>query len=82
MKYRTNHFQNDKSRNVDWALEIEEEWMPYNVFLLQLLEKEKKVVHTYDPLPNFLKEKCCLYRNGFGPKRAIRLEQCPHTFYI
>jgi hypothetical protein len=68
MMHRTNHFQNDKSGNVDWAQEIEESWMPYNVFSSHLLDEEKHVVHTCDPAPDFLKEKCCLCQNGFGPE--------------
>src|SRR5579875_2288208 len=81
MMHRTNHFQNDKSGIVDWTQEIEEGWMPYNVFSSHLLDEEKHEVHTCDPALDFLKEKCCLCQNGFGPEGAIRLGQCPHTFY-
>jgi len=67
---------------MDWASAIEEGWMPYNVFSSHLLEKEKTVVHTCNPAPDFLKETCCLCQYGFGPEGAIQLGQCQHTFHI
>ena len=73
MMHSTNHFQNDKSGNVEWTSEIEEGWMPYNVFSSHLLDKEKKVVHTCDRARDFLKDRCCLCQNGFGREGAIRL---------
>ena len=82
MMHRTNHSRNDSKENVEWASEIEEGWMPYNVFSSHLSEKERMVVHTCDPSPEFLKGKCCLCQNGFGPEGAIQLGQCPHTFHI
>jgi hypothetical protein len=39
--------------NMDWASAIEEGWMPYNVFSLHLLEKEKTVVDTCNPDSTF-----------------------------
>jgi hypothetical protein len=48
---RLNHTKKDDVAHIDWALEVEEGWVPYNTLSAHIKEKEKRVVHACDPAP-------------------------------
>jgi hypothetical protein len=50
MLERTNHHSKDRSGKIDWTLEVEERWVPHNVFSTHFLKENKVVIHTCDPL--------------------------------
>jgi hypothetical protein len=76
----TNHYTKDKSGNIDWSLEVEEGWIPHNIFSVHFLEEKKVIIHTCDPGPEFLNDNCSLCQGHFSPEGAITLGQCRHTF--
>ena len=82
MMDRTNHHEKGENNGIDWALEVEEGWMPYNTFSSNFEESARRVIHTCDPAPAFLNDKCSLCQEHFGPEGAYTLGQCGHNFHI
>ena len=82
MMDRTNYHRKGMSKDVDWTLEVEEGWVPYNIFSSHFMESERTVIHTCDPRPTFLDDKCSLCQEHFGPEGAYTLGQCGHKFHI
>jgi RING-H2 zinc finger domain len=82
MMDRTNYYRKGKSEGIDWALEVEEGWVPYNIFSSHFVESERSIIHTCDPVPAFLNDKCSLCQEHFGPEGAYTLGQCGHNFHI
>jgi hypothetical protein len=82
MMDRTNYHRKGTSKDIDWALEVEEGWVPYNIFSSHFVESERTVIHTCDPRPTFLDDKCSLCQEFFGPEGAYTLGQCGHNFHI
>ena len=78
----TDYARLEKSNAIDWALEVAEGWVPYNIFSSHFVESERKVIHTCDMVPALLQDKCSICQEHFGPEGAYRLEQCGHTFHI
>jgi hypothetical protein len=54
MLERTNHHSKDRSGKIDWTLEVEEGWVPHNIFSAHFLKENKVVIHTCDPAPEFM----------------------------
>jgi hypothetical protein len=82
MLERTNHHSKDRSGKIDWTLEVEEGWVPHNIFSAYFLKENKVVIHTYDLVPEFMDNNCSLCQGPFGPKGAITLGQCRHAFHV
>lgn len=82
MMDRTNYHRKEMSKDIDWTLEVEEGWVPYNIFSSHFMESERTVIHTCDPRPTFLDDKCSLCQEHFGPEGAYTLGQCGHNFHI
>src|SRR5579875_1227568 len=82
MMERTNYHTKGGGNNIDWALEVEEGWMPYNVFSSHFTEVERKVIHTCDIGSELLMDKCSLCLEHFGPEGTYTLGHCRHTFHI
>ena len=78
----TDYAQLGKSNAIDWALEVAEGWMPYNIFSSHFVESERKVVHTCDTVLALLHDKCSICQEYFGPEGVFTLEQCGHSFHI
>ena len=76
-----NYNQKRKSNGIDWALEVEEGWVPYNIFSSHFTESERKIIHTCDPVPAVLNDKCSLCQEHFSPEGAYTLGQCGHNFH-
>ena len=49
-----------KRNAIDWALEVAEGWVPYNIFSLHFVESERKVIHTCDTVLALLQDKCSI----------------------
>ena len=81
MLERTNHHLKERSGKIDWTLEVEEGWVPYNIFSAHFLKESKVVIHTYDPAPKFMDKNCSLCQNPFGLEGAITLGQCRLAFH-
>lgn len=81
MMDRTNFNRAGKTNDIDWTLEIEEGWVPYNTFSSEMKEHERKVISTCDPPPKLLKEICIICQYHFGPEGAYTLGQCGHNFH-
>jgi hypothetical protein len=79
---QTNHYRKERSRNINWSLEVEEGWKPYNIFSTHFLEENKEVIHTCDPRAEFLYNNCSLCKGHFGLEGAIMLWQCHHAFHV
>jgi hypothetical protein len=76
-----NHHSKDRSGKIDWTLEVEEGWIPHNIFFAHFLKENKVVIHTCDPAPEFMDNNCSkLCQGSFGPEGAIILGQCRHAF--
>lgn len=56
--------------------------MPFNIFSSYFVEAERIVIHTCDPIPAFLNDKCSLCQEQFGPEEAYTLGQCGHNFHV
>jgi hypothetical protein len=56
--------------------------MTHNIFSAHFLEKNKVVIHTYNPGLEFLNNNCSLCQGHFGLKGAIILGQCHHAFHV
>jgi hypothetical protein len=82
MLQHTNHYSINRSGSTDWTLEVEEGWVPYNIFSTHFLKENKVVIYTCDPAPEFMNNNCSLCQGHFGPKRAITLRQCRHAFHV
>ena len=82
MMDRTSYYRNGKSTDIDWSLEVEEGWVPFNIFSSHFEESKRTVIHTCDPVPPFLNDKCSLCQEHFGPEGAYTLGQCGHNFHI
>jgi hypothetical protein len=82
MLEHTNHYSKDRSGKIDWTLEVEEGWVPHNIFSTHFLKENKVVIHTCDPAPEFMDNNCSLCQGPFGPEGAITLEQCRHAFHV
>jgi hypothetical protein len=76
MLERTNHHSKDRSGKIDWTLEVEEGWVPHNIFTAHFLKENKVVIHTCDPAPAFMDNNCSLCQGQFGLEGAITLGQC------
>jgi hypothetical protein len=68
MLERTNHHSKDRSGKIDWTLEVEEGWMPHNIYSAHFLKENKVVIHTCDPVPEFMDNNCSLYQGQVGPE--------------
>jgi hypothetical protein len=79
---RTNHYSKDRSRKIDWTLEVEEGWVLHNIFSAHFLKENKVVIHTCDPVLEFMDNNCSLCQGHFGPEKAITLGQCRHAFHV
>ena len=77
-----NHHSKDRSRKIDWTLEVEEGWVLHNIFSIYFLKKNKVVIYTCDPTPEFMDNNCSLNQGQFGPEGAITLGQCCHAFHV
>jgi hypothetical protein len=75
-----NHHSKDRSGKIDWTLEVEEGWVPHNIFSAHFLKENKVVIHTCDPAPEFMDNNCSFCQGQFGPKGAITLGECRHAF--
>jgi hypothetical protein len=82
MLERTNHHSKDRSGKIDWTLEVEEGWVPHNIFSANFLKENKVIIHTCDPALEFMDNNCSLCQGPFGPKGATTLGQCRHAFHI
>jgi hypothetical protein len=82
MLERTNHHSKDRSGKIDWTLEVEEGWVPHNIFSAHFLKENKVVIYTCDPTPEFMDNNCSLCQGPFGPKGAIILGQYRHAFHV
>jgi hypothetical protein len=82
MLERTNHHSKDRSGKIDWTLEVEEGWVPHNIFSVHFLKENKVVIHMCDPAPEFMHNNCSLCQSPFGPEGAITLGQCCHAFHV
>ena len=82
MMERTIHNTKNKGGIIDWALEVEEGWMPYDVLSSHLDETKREVIHTRKPSEEFSKEKCSICQHHFGPEGAFELGHCNHKFHI
>jgi hypothetical protein len=51
---RTNHHSKDKSRKIDWTVEVEEGWVPHNIFSVHFLKENKVIIHMCDPTSEFM----------------------------
>lgn len=78
---RLNHAKKDTLSHVNWSLEVEEGWVPYNTFSAHIKE-DQKVVHACDPALGILEGHCSLCQCPFGPEGALTMGQCPHTFHV
>jgi len=81
MMDRTNYHRKGKGNGINWALEVEEGWVPYNIFSAHFAESERRVIHTCNPVPAFLNDKCSLCQEHFGPEGVYTLGQCGHNFH-
>jgi hypothetical protein len=82
MLERTNHHSKDRSGKIDWTLKVEERWVPHNIFSAHFLKENKVVIHTCDPVLEFMDNNCSLCQGHFGPEKAITLGQCRHAFHV
>ena len=82
MMERTNHCKMGKNNEVDWTLEIEEGWAPYNTLSSHLQESARKVINTCEPPPAILKANCSMCLQYYGPEGAYTLGQCGHNFHL
>jgi hypothetical protein len=82
MLERTHHHLKDRSGKIDWTLEVEEGWVPHNIFSVHFLKENKVVIHTCDPASEFMDNNCSLCQGPFGPEGAITLGHCCHAFYV
>jgi hypothetical protein len=82
MLERMNHHSKDRSGKIDWTLEVEEGWVPHNIFSAHFLKENKVVIHMCDPAPEFMDNNCSLCQGPFGPEGAIILGQCRHAFHV
>ena len=79
---RTDYARLRKSNAIDWALEVAEGWVPYNIFSSHFVESKRNVIHTCDIVPALLNDKCNICQEHFGLKGVYTLGQCGHTFHI
>jgi hypothetical protein len=79
---RTNHHSKDRSGKIDWTLEVEERWVPHNIFSTHFLKENKVVIHTCDPAPEFMDNNCSMCQGPFGLEGATTLGQCRHAFHV
>jgi hypothetical protein len=82
MLERTSHQSKNRSEKIDWTLEVEEKWVPHNMFSVHFLRENKVVIHKCDPAFEFMDNNCSLCQGQFGPKGAITLGQCRHAFHV
>ena len=82
MLERTNHHLKNRSGKIDWTLEVEEGWVPHNIFSAHFLKENKVVIHTCDPTLEFMDNNCSLCQGLFGLEGAIILGQYCHAFYV
>jgi hypothetical protein len=78
----TNHHSKDRSGQTNWTLEVEEGWMPHNIFSTHFLKVNKVVIHMCDPVPKFMDNNCSLCQGQFRLEEAITLGQCRHAFHV
>jgi hypothetical protein len=79
---RLNHTKKDEDTHINWALEAEEGWVPYNTLSAHIKDEDKKVVHACDLASPILKGSCSLCQGPFGPEGAVTMGQCRHTFHV
>ena len=79
---RLNHTKKDQAPPINWALEVEEGWVPYNTLSTHINVKDKRVVHACDPASPILDGCCSLCQGLFGPEGAVTMGQCRHTFHV
>ena len=79
---RLNNAHKEESTHINWVLEAEEGWIPYNTLSAHIKKDEKMVVHACDPSPGILQGRCSLCQGHFGPEGALTMGQCRHTFHI
>jgi hypothetical protein len=60
MLERTNHQLKNRSGKIDWTLEVEEGWVPHNIFSAHFLKENKVVIHTCAPAPEYMDNNCFL----------------------
>jgi hypothetical protein len=82
MLERTNHHSKDRSGKIDWTLEVEEGWMPHNIFSAHFSKENKVVIDTCDLAPEFMDNNCSLCQDLFGLEGTITLGQCRHAFHV
>jgi len=79
---RLNHTKNKLSPNINWTLEVEEGWVPYNTLSAHIQKNEKIVVHSSNLSSRILEDTCSFCQVHFGPEGALTMGQCPHTFHV
>ena len=57
---RLNHTKKEEDPHINWTLELEEGWIPYNTFSAHIKKNEKAIVHACDPSPGLLTAHCSL----------------------
>ena len=55
-----NHHLKDRSKKIDWTLDVEEGWVPHNIFSVHFLKENKVVIHTCDLALEFMENNCSL----------------------
>jgi hypothetical protein len=78
----TSHYMKDRSKSINWNLEVEKKWVLHNIFSMHFLEENKVVIHTCNLGTEFLTNNCSLCQGHFSPKRAITLGECCHAFHV
>ena len=79
---RLNHTKKEESLHINWALEVEEGWVPYNTLSAHIKDNEKTVVHASHTFLGILEGKCSICQGPFGPEGALTMGQCRHTFHV
>ena len=82
MMERTLHSSKNRRGVIDWALEVEEGWMPYDVLSSHLDESKREVIRTRKPSEEYSRETCSICQQYFGPEGAFEMGHCNHKFHI
>jgi hypothetical protein len=82
MLERRNYHSKDRSGKIDWTLELEEGWVPHNIFSAHFLKEKKVEIPTCNPTPEFMDNNYSLCQGPFGLEGAITLGQCRRAFHV
>jgi len=77
-----NHTKKGGLRDNDWADELEEGWVPYQMLSAHMNKKDKHGTHSFDVGHKMLSGVYSICQYGFGPEGAITMGHCSHTFHV